>query len=171
MNMQRKRWFAAIAMIGILMFSSVPVHADTDGTKLQVSEPAQLDIQLGPSWTGVEFQLKTDAGLYPDTITVDDKGILHTELGGSNHYILTCLNSSTSLPNPEQQASNTSSSFQTSDSSVSETSLTEQGNKTSMSSVIFFCCGMVIAIGILAYLQISIKKERKQSSSEDDEEE
>lgn len=169
--MKQKHWFVALAICCTPFLISTPVHADTDGTELQVSEPTQLDIQLGPSWKGVEFQLKTDVGLYPNTIIVDDNGVLHTELGGSNHYILTCLNSSTSLPNPEQQGSNTSSSFQTSESSVSKTSLTEQGNKTSMSSVIFFCCGMVIAIGILAYLQISMKKERKQSSSEDDEEE
>ena len=168
--MKQKHWFVALAICCAPFLISTPVHADTDGTELQVSEPAQLDIQLGPSWKGVEFQLKTDVGLYPNTIIVDDNGVLHTELGGSNHYILTCLNSSTALPNPEQQPSS-SSSTQTSEVSKSESDLTEQGNKTSMSAVIFFFCGIMIAIGIFLYLQISMKKERKQSSSEDDEEE
>ena len=38
---------------------------DTDGTELQVAQPVILEVQLGTQWAGVEFQLKTDAGLYP----------------------------------------------------------------------------------------------------------
>ena len=63
----------------------------TDGTEIQVMEAEQLEVQLGKEWAGREFQLKTDAGLYPGTITVGEDGVLRTELGGSARYILTCM--------------------------------------------------------------------------------
>ena len=66
---------------------------DTDGTELQVAQPVILQIQLGQQWAGTEFQLKTNAGLYPGTITVGQDGILRRELGSSGTYILSCVNS------------------------------------------------------------------------------
>ena len=61
---------------------AIPVYADTDGTELQVVEPQKLEIQLGQSWAGVEFTLKTDAGMYPNAIPVDETGVLKLEIGG-----------------------------------------------------------------------------------------
>lgn len=75
-----------------------PVYADTDGTELQVTEASTLEIQLGADWAGVEFQLKTDVGMYPDTISVGDDGVLRLEIGGSSTYTLSCLNSSVAVP-------------------------------------------------------------------------
>ena len=75
-----------------------PVYADTDGTELQVTEASTLEIQLGADWVGVEFQLKTDVGMYPDTISVGDDGVLRLEIGGSSTYTLSCLNSSVAVP-------------------------------------------------------------------------
>lgn len=75
-----------------------PVYADTDGTELQVTEASMLEIQLGADWVGVEFQLKTDVGMYPDTISVGDDGVLRLEIGGSSTYTLSCLNSSVAVP-------------------------------------------------------------------------
>ena len=45
----------------ILMCTGVVYAAgdDTDGTELQVAQPVILEVQLGPQWAGVEFQLKT----------------------------------------------------------------------------------------------------------------
>ena len=40
----------------------------TEADDLQVAEAQHLEIQLGTEWTGVEFMLKTDAGIYPDLI-------------------------------------------------------------------------------------------------------
>ena len=74
----------------------------TDGTEIQVMEAEQLEVQLGKEWAGKEFQLKTDAGLYPGTITVGENGVLRTELGGSTRYILTCM--LTENPNDTEQA-------------------------------------------------------------------
>ena len=63
----------------------------TDGTEMRIMEAEQLEVQLGKEWAGKEFQLKTDAGLYPGTIMVGEDGVLRTELGGSTHYTLTCI--------------------------------------------------------------------------------
>ena len=75
-----------------------PVYADTDGTELQVTEASTLEIQLGADWAGVEFQLKTDVGMYPNTLSVGDDGVLRLEIGGSSTYILSCLNSTVAVP-------------------------------------------------------------------------
>ena len=88
---------AAFVLAGALVTtfgSGISVSAEnqgTDGTEIQVMEAEQLEVQLGKEWAGKEFQLKTDAGLYPGTITVGEDGVLRTELGGSTRYILTCM--------------------------------------------------------------------------------
>lgn len=102
----------ALVMMCILCFSVVPVWAEpqgTDGTELQVAQPEQLEIQLGAEWAGVEFQMKTDAGLYPGTIPVGQDGVLRLEIGGSKSYVLTCLNSAAKAPSPTQAPATTES--------------------------------------------------------------
>ena len=83
----RKTWIGKIMLFAccLLMCTSITYAAgdDTDGTELQVAQPVVLQIQLGQQWAGTEFQLKTNAGLYPGTITVGQDGILRTELGSS----------------------------------------------------------------------------------------
>lgn len=59
-----------LALLCCILMCTGVVYAtgdDTDGTELQVAQPVILEVQLGPQWAGVEFQLKTDAGLYPGT--------------------------------------------------------------------------------------------------------
>lgn len=87
----RKSIIRVISVVLFIMLCSSVAYANTDGTELQVAQPAQLEIQLGPSWTGTEFQLRTDAGIYPGTITVDDTGVLRCEIGGSSQYIFSCV--------------------------------------------------------------------------------
>lgn len=92
-----RKKLAALALTGILVATlgnGILVSAEnqgTNGTEMQVMEAEQLEVQLGKEWAGREFQLKTDAGLYPGTITVGEDGVLRTELGGSTRYILTCM--------------------------------------------------------------------------------
>lgn len=96
-----------LSLLCILCVPVTPVYAaqqGTDGSELQVVKAEQLEIQLGTSWSGVEFQLKTDAGVYPGTVKVGTDGVLRLEIGGSSQYILTCMNSSTSIPEPEDVA-------------------------------------------------------------------
>lgn len=90
-----------VAVLCCMAFSATAVYADTDGTELQVSQPMTLELQLGPQWAGVEFQLKTDAGLYPGTIIVSEDGVLRTELGGSSNYTLSCIDSALAAPAPD----------------------------------------------------------------------
>lgn len=98
-----KRKTAAIAaMLCAMLLSAGTVYADTDGTEIQVAQPSQLEIQLGPQWAGVEFQMRTDAGLYPGVITVDETGVLRMEIGGSTTYTLSSMNSSVAVPDPEE---------------------------------------------------------------------
>ena len=59
-----------LALLCCILMCTGVVYAtgdDTDGTELQVAQPVILEVQLGPQWAGVEFQLKTDVGLYPGT--------------------------------------------------------------------------------------------------------
>ena len=93
-----------LSLLCILCVPVTPVYAvqqGTDGSELQVVKAEQLEIQLGTAWSGVEFQLKTDAGVYPGAVKVGTDGVLRLEIGGSSRYILTCMNSSTSIPEPE----------------------------------------------------------------------
>ena len=68
-----------VAMLCLLCFP-VQVMAETqqgtNGDELQLMEAEKLEIQLGTDWAGVEFQLKTDAGLYPGTVVVGQDGVL-----------------------------------------------------------------------------------------------
>jgi len=48
----------------------------------------------------LEFELRTDAGLFPVPVVVDESGILTMDLGGSTPYTLSCLESSIPIPAP-----------------------------------------------------------------------
>ena len=65
---------SVIIMLLLLLPQTAYAAEGTDGTEMQVLQPQQLEIQLGSNWAGVEFQLKTDAGLYPGTIPVGEDG-------------------------------------------------------------------------------------------------
>ncbi len=96
---------ASVAMACVLCTPAASVRAEsqgTDGTEIQVMEAEKLEIQLGAGWAGVEFQLKTDAGMYPGTIKVGEDGVLRTELGGSRSYVLTCMASAAAAPETAQ---------------------------------------------------------------------
>ena len=54
-------------------------------------QPQNLEIQLGEAWAGVEFELKTDAGMYPGVIIVGEDGVLRLEIGGSENYTQTMM--------------------------------------------------------------------------------
>jgi len=98
-----RKWPAALALfICALLFLSPSVYADPDGTELQITDqPEKLVIQLGPEWAGVEFQLMTDVGLYPQPVIVSPEGILTMELGGSKTYTLSAMGSAVPIPSPD----------------------------------------------------------------------
>ena len=101
-----KKLLYSCLVFSLLIFCAVPpdyAFADTDGTEPQITQqPDKLILQLGSAWTGVEFTLKTDAGVFPATIKVDDSGILQMDLGGSSTYTLSCLDSIVPIPLPDE---------------------------------------------------------------------
>lgn len=166
----------SLVMMCILCFSAVPVWAEpqgTDGTELQVAQPEQLEIQLGPEWAEVEFQMKTDAGLYPGTIPVGQDGVLRLEIGGSKSYVLTCLNSATKAPSPTQAPARAESQpeKQTEGSSAAESSATVAG--IPVLHLCLFVGGMVLSVGGLVTMYV-VKRRREDEGDfeyDDDEDE
>lgn len=164
-----------VAMLCILCFP-VQVLAETQqGTtsdELQLIEAEKLEIQLGTEWAGVEFQLKTDAGLYPGTVKVGQDGVLRMEIGGSKSYILTCMNSAVKVPEVTQAPATTETD---SEQNNSETDSAEEGSATvagiPVLHIVLFAGGMVVAIGALIAMHV-VKRRRENEPvyDEDDDE-
>lgn len=164
-----------VAMLCILCFP-VQVLAETQqGTtsdELQLMEAEKLEIQLGTEWAGVEFQLKTDAGLYPGTVKVGQDGGLRMEIGGSKSYILTCMNSAVKVPEVTQAPATTETD---SEQNNSETDSAEEGSATvagiPVLHIVLFAGGMVVAIGALIAMHV-VKRRRENEPvyDEDDDE-
>jgi hypothetical protein len=106
MNLIRKI-AAGLLCVAVVCSLLPPVaYADTNGNEIKIaSEPDRLILQLGPEWAGVEFELKTDSGVFPVPVVVDSNGLLKMDLGGSRTYTLSCL-ASVAVPSapaiPEQ---------------------------------------------------------------------
>lgn len=185
-----------LSLICILCCKVQPTYAmqqGTNGDELQVAEPEQLVIQLGEEWAGVEFELKTDAGMYPGTITVGEDGVLRLEIGGSKNYTLSCLNSSVPAPSPEEsdlqvtEPEQNDGTYQTDPEtdatqapSVSDPPEAEDRPEDAQDStvagiptthLVIFGVGLVIAIGALIALKFVPKKHTASSEYEDDDEE
>ena len=164
-----------IAMLCIFCFP-VQVSAEpqqgTTGDELQLMEAEKLEIQLGTEWAGVEFQLKTDAGLYPVTVKVGQDGVLRMEIGGSKSYILTCMNSAVEVPEVTQAPATTETD---SEQNNSETDTAEEGGATvagiPVLHIVLFAGGMVVAIGALIAMHV-VKRRRENEPvyDEDDDE-
>ena len=181
-----------LAMVGIFCFpvSASAASQGTDGTELEVIQPQNLEIQLGQAWAGVEFELKTDAGMYPGVITVAQDGVLRLEIGGSENYILTCVNSTVEIPIPDETLP---SAEETAPEDGSGTEATEEKDPTAdpsestapdqtepaaeddgtvagipITHIALFGGGLVIAIGTLVGIHFYQKK--RESSNEDDDE-
>ncbi|MPM58158.1 hypothetical protein SDC9_104987 [bioreactor metagenome] len=102
--MKRKKtqpWAGALLAV-VLSLALCPVAlADTDGTEPKITQkPDQLVLQLGARWAGVEFELRTDAGIFPVPVVVDASGVLRMDLGGSTTYTLSCMESTIPIPDP-----------------------------------------------------------------------
>ena len=167
-----------LALVCILCFP-VPASAvsqGTDGTELQVLKPQNLEIHLGESWAGVEFELNTDAGKYPGVIPVGEDGVLRLEIGGSENYILSCLNSAVATPAPnesipagtemssEAESGNDSPYMnEESASSTEETVPAEAGTEHTIAVIpiahlTLFVGGLIVAAGTLTGIHISQKR-------------
>ena len=146
----------------------------TEGNELQLIEADTLEIQLGTDWANVEFQLKTDAGLYPDTIIVGQDGILRMEIGGSKSYVLSCMNSTIKVPEPSTQVSATTETKPINNNSETKTAeISDRSTATNIPilHIILFVGGMVAAIGVLITMHIAKKRREADLVYNDDEDE
>ena len=60
----------------------------TEGDELHVEQTSHIEIYLGEEYKGLQFTLITDAGEYPEPVTVDADGIITMDLGSSSSYEL-----------------------------------------------------------------------------------
>ena len=181
-----------LAMVCIFCFP-VPASATaqgTDGTELEVIQPQNLEIQLGEAWAGVEFELKPDAGMYPGVITVGEDGVLRLEIGGSESYILSCLNSSVEIPEPGKPETSATEETSTTNPTEGEQSVdATEGEKTLPTETVpaegevrtvagipvmhiaLFGGGLIVAIGALVGINFYQKRSGKSNKSEEDDDE
>ena len=159
--MRKRKALAAMLAVMAMSLMTFNAHADTDGTELQVAEPSQLTIQLGPEWAGVEFQLRTDSGVYPGTVMVDESGVLSLEIGGSSTYELSCLGETDLTPTP------TDSAAQPSDEGGDE--LTVYG--IPVVHLAIFGGGLLAAIVLLIALRFSRRRRRCWDEYDEDDDE
>ena len=181
-----------LAMVCIFCFP-VPASATaqgTDGTELEVIQPQNLEIQLRESWAGVEFELKTDAGMYPGVITVGEDGVLRLEIGGSENYILSCLNSSVEIPGPGEPETAATEEAPATDATEGEQSVdATEGEETQPTETVpaeeeegtvagipvmhiaLFGGGLIVAIGALVGINFYQKRSGKSNKSEEDDDE
>ena len=173
-----KAFALILAMLCILCFP-IPASAvsqGTDGTELQVMKPQNLQIHLGEEWAGIGFELTTDAGKYPGIIPVGEDGVLRLEIGGSENYILTCLNSAVAIPAPnesipagtemssEAESGNDSPYMnEESASSTEETIPAEASTENTIAGIpiahlTLFVGGLIVAAGTLTGIHINQKR-------------
>ena len=139
----------------------------TNGDELHVVEAQQLEIQLGTEWAGVEFMLRTDAGIYPDVIPVDETGVLSLEIGGSKTYTLSCLQSSVAIPDVLLLQAPVTGETEPDKDDLEDIKDIEPA--VPVSHIIMFVGGIIVAIGILIAIYISNKKRQiVQDDDEDD---
>ena len=177
-----------LAMLCILCFP-IPASAvsqGTDGTELQVMKPQNLQIHLGEEWAGIGFELTTDAGKYPGVIPVGEDGVLRLEIGGSENYILSCMNSIDDLPEPGESQPSPNEADATvepsEDISVTESAgNTESGNNESLSEeteqgsvagmpmahIVMFGGGLIVAICTLVGIQFHQKRNGRIADDDD----
>ena len=176
--MKRKTITSILLVLSMLCLLCFPVQVmaetkqGTTGDELQLMEAQKLEIQLGTDWAGVEFQLKTDAGLYPGTVKVGQDGVLRMEIGGSKSYTLTCMNSAVKVPEPTQAPATTETNPEQNNS---ETDSAEEGSATvagiPVLHIVLFAGGMVVAIGALIAMSVVKRRHEDDAAYEDEDDE
>lgn len=176
LSMRRKACGCLAAMLaaGILaLILSPTAFADTDESTLKISkEPDKLVLQLGARWAGVEFELRTDAGIFPVPVVVNESGVLTMDLGGSTTYTLTCMESSVPIPAPGQsQEVDASQAPQATAAPDAPQPTPAPSHQTPVWPVIVFVAGLAAAGGAFIALQISKRRQLDYDDWVEDEEE
>lgn len=149
-----------IALLLITLFCPAAL-ADTGSDTPQITrQPDQLILQLGTRWAGVEFELRTDAGVFPVPVVVDESGVLTMDLGGSTTYTLSCINSTVPIPDPVPEQPDTVQPTTTPPAGELEPddSLTSEPKGIQPLYVAVFLIGLIAAIAGLTALHLSQKR-------------
>lgn len=160
-----------IATLAVTCLLCPAALADTDGTEIQVAQPDKLVLQLGTRWAGVEFELRTDAGVFPVPVVVDDSGVLTMDLGGSKTYTLTCINSSVPIPDPGTESGSSPEGTQQPDDQATDTTPQDDPAPAAPARtiptmhLILFLGGLTVAVGGL--IALHVVKNRRQYSYDD----
>ena len=147
--------------IALSLAMSTAAFADTDGTEPKiVQQPDQLVLQLGTRWAGVKFELRTDAGIFPAPVVVDENGVLTMDLGGSTTYTLSCINSTAPIPDPGPEQSDPPPSVSPDPTpEVPNSPQPETGNSSLPLPAVIFLVGLAVAGG--AFIALHITKKRQ----------
>ena len=166
---RRKQILIAFIIMAVITAIGTPaVYADTDGTEIQITDqPGRLILQLGPQWAGVEFELKTDAGVFPAPVVVDASGILKMDLGGSKTYTLSCVMSAIAVPVPQTELNPPAPkpSADPEDTSVPES---RDFNSIPTSHLIMFFGGLAAAVTGLLLMRYFKRRRDEYEYSEDE---
>ena len=166
-----KRLPSLLLTLLLMLILSPAAYADTDANTPHITQqPDQLILQLGARWAGVEFELRTDAGVFPVPVVVDESGILSVELGGSSTYTLSCIDSSIPIPDPEPVDPETQSPGNApSAPAQSSGSNAPAGNTRNIAPIVFFIAALALAVVGLVALILSRRRSYSRFGDWDDE--
>lgn len=157
-----------IICVACLFITPAFAAQGTDGDELHVVDPSNLEIQLGINWVGVEFMLRTDAGIYPGTITVGEDGVLRMEIGGSKTYILSWMQSGVAVPDPLLLQAPATQEDLPNQIAATEASDANSEAGIPIVHIVVFVGGVIIATGALIVMHITGKRREADESDDDD---
>ena len=168
MTIQRRLRVTLLTALCLAMCLCTTAFADTDGTEPKITQqPDQLVLQLGTRWAGVEFELRTDAGVFPAPIVVDETGVLTMDLGGSTTYTLSCINSTVPIPDPSvEQPPDTQQSSEEVQQPQEQNTATEPNSGIPIVPLVVFLVGLACGGGGLVALHFT--KRRRQEADYDE---
>ena len=175
MTIQKRLRLTLLTVVCLSMCLCTTAFADTDGTEPQVTQqPDQLVLQLGTRWAGVEFELRTDAGVFPAPIVVDETGVLTMDLGGSTTYTLSCINSTVPIPDPSvEQTPDTQQSSEEVQQPQEQNTATEPNSGIPIVPLVVFLVGLACGGGGLVALHFAKRRHQEADcdgwADEDDE--
>ena len=167
MKLKLKGFLLSAVFYCMLLAGPVLAAQGTDGTELKALETQTLTIRLGPAWAGAQFQLRTDVGVYPGTVSVGEDGVLRMEIGGSESYELSILENIL----PAHEESRTETQTETAQAET-EAPVNKTGSSAAIPAlhIVLFIGSILFALGIFIYSHIT-KTRREAGYEEDDDDE
>ena len=164
MTIQKRLRLTLLTVVCLSLCLCTTAFADTEGTEPKVTQQLdQLVLQLGTRWAGVEFELRTDAGVFPAPIVVDETGVLTMDLGGSTTYTLSCINSTVSIPDPSvEQTPDTQQSSEEVQQPQEQNTATEPNSGIPIVPLVVFLVGLACGGGGLVALHFA-KRHRQEA--------